>query len=334
MITFEQNLELAPMKYWAPTRGSTLTTDILENPLKYNNYSYTIKVDGEWNKLAWDGEHMYMLSRNKNVQGVYTDRAEKVPHLVESISKLIPPNTIFLGELAFEDLTKTSRDVGSIMRSLPPKAIKRQEERGKLHFFIFDCLMYDGEDLSGLSYEDRFIKKELFYGNVLVGSPYVSVLVNQPMETLPQRFAEVIQQGGEGVVLIKKDEPYHFGKRPARSSIKIKKQLEEFEAKVIAALDPKKNYEGTEIDTWEYWDDDIAVTKPYYYGWKNAIRCEYDGRVFDVASGLSDEDREWLASLDATQAIDEGVLYAVVGGMELTEDSVRHPYLVRLRSDI
>ena len=53
-----------------------------------------------------------------------------------------------------------------------------------------------------------------------------------------------------------------------------------------------------------------------------------------VASGLTDEDRAWLATDEAAKAIAEGALVAVVSGMEVTEDSIRHPRLIRLRTDI
>ena len=353
-MNFNEILYAAPMKYWAPPKTNPIIQTVLDNPLKYNQYKFTEKLDGEWNKLAWDGEHMYMLSRNKNVKGEYTDRWEKFPHILKEM-KTLPKNTILLGEIAFDDVSKTSKDVGSIMRSLPARALKLQEKT-PLHFYIFDCLMWDGEDLSSQSYKSRFMNNEKLSSFMRTEFTYVHLLKAKEMASLVEYLQEFFAKGGEGVVLIDEDQPYHFGKRPARSSIKIKKQLEEFEASVIAAIEPTKEYSGTEISTWQYWEElDVAtgstrlcgalhsremglrytpVTKHYYHGWKNGIRCQYQGRVFDVASGLSDEDRAWLSSFEAEEAIRNGDLYAVISGMEFTEDSVRHPYVVRLRTDM
>ena len=331
-MDFNQHLQTEPMKYWAPPKGNDYDKQILRNPEKFSHYVFTPKLDGEWNKLMWDGTHMYMLARNRNVQGEFTDRWEKFPHIIEEL-KALPPHTILLGEIAFDDISKTSKDVGSVMRSLVPRALKLQEKT-PLHYFVFDCLMWDGEDLSSESYEKRFMTNKNIINFFRTSRIYSHLLSPQPVTELPEYLVDYFARGGEGVVLIDKNAKYAFGSRPVRASVKIKKSMGEFEAKVVMTLDPNMLYEGKEIENWKYFEDGVAVTKPYFYGWKNAIRCEYEGRTFDVASGLSDDDREWLASLEAAELIDKGLLYAVVSAMELTPDSVRHPYLIRLRADI
>jgi hypothetical protein len=352
------------MKYWQPPKGNNFVSLILANPEKYQEYLFTPKMDGEWNKLIWDGEYMYMLSRTLNVKGEYTDRAAKVPHIVDEFAATLPKDTVLLGELAFPDVSKSSKDVGSIMRSLVPKALEKQkEEKNKLHFYVFDCLMWAGEDISQHPYEQRFVNNAALKQYYTFDTHYSNLLTPQPIEALPDFLTEYFAHGGEGVVLVDKNQPYHFGKRPVRSSVKIKKQLADFEAKVIGVLEPSREYEGTEIETWPYWMERvdlmnggpygwsalignyynesliahhsyIPVTKPYFYGWKIGIRCEYEGREFSVTSGLTDEDREWLSTADAMDSIQSGSLYAVCSAMELTPDSVRHPYLVRMRDDV
>jgi ATP-dependent DNA ligase len=324
------------MKYWAPPKGNPIVSQILANPEKFSHYTFTPKMDGEWNKLMWDGEHMYMLARARNVQGVFTDRWEKFPHIIEELKDL-PKNTILLGEMAFEDITKTCKDVGSIMRSLVPLALSKQkEDKNKLHFYIFDCLMWDGEELSDSSYQRRFIDNRYttYYFDFVKHCKYVHLLKPQPMTELLSYLEDYFARGGEGVVLIDRETKYIFGSRPVRASVKIKKQLDEFEAKVIRTLEPNQKYEGTEIENWKYFKDGAAVTKPYFNGWKNGLVCEYEGRTFSVTSGLNDEDRAWLATDAAQESISAGKLYAVCGAMELTPDSVRHPYLSRMRDDM
>ena len=330
-MTIKQHLEAEPMKYWAPPKTSTIIKDILAAPEKFSQYTFTPKFDGEWNKMLWDGEHVYMLARNRNVQGEFTDRWEKFPHIIEEVKKL-PINTILLGELAFPDITKTSKDVGSIMRSLPARALKLQETN-PLHYYIFDCLMWAGEDISQKTYKERFVDNHLM-AMELAECSFIHLLEPKPMSQLVDYLSYYFKNGGEGVVLMDMNSKYAFGSRPSKVSIKIKKQLEDFEALVIGTLDPTYQYEGKELDSWQQFIDGVAVTKPYYYGWKNAIRCTYQGREFSVASGLNDADREWLATDEAQELIKNGKLYAVVSAMEFTKDSVRHPYLVRLRNDI
>lgn len=333
-MNFNEMLTAEPMKYWAVPKGNDYDKQIIRNPEKFQNYTFTPKMDGEWNKLMFDGTTFWMLSRTLNVQGEYTDRAAKVPHILEELKNL-PPYTVLLGELAYADITKTSKDVGSIMRSLVPRALKIQEqEENKLHFYVFDCLMWAGEDVSGRPYEQRFVNHAALKQFFDFELHYSDRLSPQSITVLPDFLKEYFKRGGEGVVLMDRNAPYAFGKRPVRSSVKIKKQLADFEALIIDTLEPNKLYEGTEIDNWQYWEGDVAVTKPYFNGWKNGLRCIYEGREFSVTSGLSDEDRAWLATSEAQESIKAGKLYAVCSAMELTSDSVRHPYLVRMRDDV
>lgn len=328
-------LDLEPMKYWAVPKGNDYDKQILRNPEKFTQYTFTPKMDGEWNKLIYDGDTFWMLSRTRNVEGEFTDRAAKVPHILDELRPYIPAETVLLGELAFGDVSKSSKDVGSIMRSLTPRALKLQEkEENKLRFYIFDCLMWAGDDVSTRPYAQRFTNHAALKQFFDFELSYSDLLSPQPITILPDFLKEYFAHGGEGVVLMDSNAVYSFGKRPVRASVKIKKQLSDFEARVLDTLEPNMVYEGKEIDNWQYWEGDIAVTKPYFNGWKNGLECEYEGRVFSVTSGLTDADREWLATSEARAAIDAGKLYAVCSAMELTEDSVRHPYLVRIRDDM
>ena len=93
-------------------------------------------------------------------------------------------------------------------------------------------------------------------------------------------------------------------------------------------------YEGKELENWEYCINGTAVTKPYYYNWKNGVIINHNGNKVRVTSRLTDDDREWLTTNEATAAIKENRLYAVVSGMEVSSTSIRHPRLVRLRVDM
>jgi hypothetical protein len=115
---------------------------------------------------------------------------------------------------------------------------------------------------------------------------------------------------------------------------------------VVGTLEPTKYYEGDCPDTWQYWYQDMPnansqagdfpVTKPYFYGWKNGVTVELEsGVTCDVTSGLTDADREWLATDEAQLMILNGELYAVIKAMsENDKGRLRHPYVVRLRNDL
>lgn len=348
-----------PMKYYAPTAANRIDLDVLSNPKNYIDYIATTKYDGEWCRVIVDEDHNVKIQSRtiSKVTGEYGDKTELVPHLVE-VLKNLPKNTVLLGELCFEDITKTSKDVGTILRCKAPKAIERQIKT-PLVLKVFDCLFYHNMSLMETQYNERLnysTKAVTELNNELVKHTEVF----SDMLNINEIVTNIWSKGGEGVVLVRKDMLYQPGKRPARQSIKLKKSLGEFEVKVIGTLEPKVAYAGQEIETWEYWinpDNNsrytkrnyykesieeeagmfyAAVTKPFYYGWKNGITIDCNGTAVDVSSGLTDADREWLATSDAQTKIANGELYAVITGMEIQSDSgsIRHPSLMRLRTDM
>lgn len=179
----------------------------------------------------------------------------------------------------------------------------------------------------------------------------------------------IISRGGEGVVIQKKSNPYMPGTRTAWATLKLKQTLPHMDLRVVGTLEPNKQYDGDCIDTWKYWeiesdtsstffgeetyirleetdggkprldpDEYLAtpVTKPYFMGWKNGITVMLpSGITTDVASGLTDDDRAYLATPEAQAKIAAGELWAEVKAMSVNDlGKLRHPALVRLRTDL
>ena len=326
---------MTPMKYYNNEDTSNAKRQaIIDN--KGGEYIATKKNDGDWAMLIhWSRGKNLVRSRSiSKVTGVYGDYTEKVPHIVEEMDNW-PDNTVVLAELCWDQDGTNANTVGTILRCLPAKAVERQKEN-KLKAVIFDMLMVDGKDLTNLGYYFRLEEVLLFPRG----------LYTYPTEVITQDFAEaadrIIAGGGEGVVIQRCDYTYNPGNRTAWKTLKLKQQLPEMELKVIGTLEPKKFYEGDCPETWEYeledpvTHDKYLVTKPYYFGWKNGITVELpDGTKCDVASGLTDDDREWLATEAAAKMIEAGELYAVVKAMSFNDKGrLRHPSLVRLRNDM
>ena len=59
--------------------------------------------------------------------------------------------------------------------------------------------------------------------------------------------------GEEGVVLKKKDFPYQPGKRPAWSSVKVKKH-DTVDVIIGGFEDATKEYNGKDLPGWIYWE--------------------------------------------------------------------------------
>lgn len=335
MYTIDDFPMMTPMKYYSnEDTSNTKRQAMIDN--KDGEYIATKKNDGDWAMLVhWEKGKNLVRSRSiSKVTGVYGDYTEKVPHIVEEMDDW-PDNTVVLAELCWDQDGTNANTVGTILRCLPAKAVERQKEN-KLKAVVFDVLMLDNKDLTGLGYYFRLEKV------LLMPRGYFTY----PTEVIPQDFAEaadrIIAGGGEGIVIQRCDYTYNPGNRTAWKTLKLKQQLPEMELKVVGTLEPKKFYEGDCPETWEYeledpiTHDKYLVTKPYYFGWKNGITVELpDGTTCDVASGLTDDDREWLATESAAQMIQNGELFAVVKAMSFNDKGrLRHPSLVRLRNDM
>ena len=344
MYTIDDFPMMTPMKYYNNEDTSNAKRQaMIDN--KDGEYIATKKNDGDWAMLIhWEKGKNLVRSRSiSKVTGVYGDYTEKVPHIVAEMDNW-PDNTVVLAELCWDQDGTNANTVGTILRCLPAKAVERQKEN-KLKAVIFDLLMVDGKDLTNLGYYFRLEEVLLFPRG----------LYTYPTEVITQDFAEaadrIIAGGGEGIVIQRCDYTYNPGNRTAWKTLKLKQQLPEMELKVVGVLEPKIAYEGDCPETWEYKmvvctsdplttdsivGTEVLVTKPYYFGWKNGITVELpDGTRCDVASGLTDDDREWLATEAAAKMIEAGELYAVVKCMSINDlAKLRHPSLVRLRNDM
>ena len=331
--------EMEAMRYYNNETTSNLKRQaMIDN--QNDEYIATRKNDGDWSLLAHfeKGKNLIRSRSISKVTGQYGDYTAKVPHIAAEMDAW-PDNTVVLAELCWDENNTNANTVGTILRCLPAKAVERQKDK-KLKAVAFDMLMWNGQDLSNLGYADRLnwvlnnIKSEFIY----------------PTEVIYKDFAEaadrIIAGGGEGIVIQRKDYQYSPGDRTAWKTLKLKQQLPEMELKVVGTLEPNQRYEGDCPETWGYWYQDMPyansqmgnfpVTKPYFYGWKNGITVQLlDGTTCDVASGLTDDDRAWLVTDEATKMIAAGELYAVVKAMSFNDKGrLRHPSLVRLRNDM
>ena len=329
---------LVPMRYYNNEDKSNKKRQAMVDNFN-NDYIASCKKDGDWSMLIhYSKGHNLIRSRSiSKVTGVYGDYTAKLPHICEAMDEW-PDNTVLLAELCWDEPGTNANTVGTILRCLPAKAVERQKEK-KLKAVCFDCLMIEGEDITEHGYYERISRM----------SGFLAIYLNKyvyPTQFFFEEFAanadRIISNGGEGLVIQLKTNPYMPGTRTAWKTLKLKQSLPEMELKVVGTIEPKKFYEGDCPETWEYKLVDIdtgveqLVTKPYYYGWMNGITVELpDGTTTDVASGLTDDDRAWLSTQDAQDMIRAGDLYAVVKAMSFNDKGrLRHPYLVRLRNDM
>ena len=309
MIDFHN---LPAQKYW--TFGASAKVDPkveAKNMIFSGEYIGSRKMDGAFYKF-WKDENgnMELLGRSKGVGGDYLNKYNWVPQLHPFFESL-PNGTCLIGEIYFPN-NEGSHNVTTIMGCLKDKAILRQNAGEKLHYYIFDVLAWAGKSTYQLNIEDRLnYLDDVSY----VKNEYVEIAQYYEGKELWDELQKILASGGEGVVITKKGTCYQPGKRVARQTLKIKRELQEtidcfFTGRIAA---PTRLYSGTTLPSWPYWENVKTgekiegnfyrnylegepiepVTKPYFMNMAGSLEIGVlrDGKVYPLGwlSGLTDE---------------------------------------------
>lgn len=340
---------------------------ILDKGLAGKEYVAQEKKDGALYMLEKiDADHIYLFARTVSKKtGELVEKSENVPHIIEW-AKSLPDETVILGEIYIPG--GHSNDVTKIMGCTPQNAQARQFQTdaygGPVHYYIFDCLYFEGENLINKGFLERFSilqKHFLSYG----ASAYIE-LATTYSKNFDIILKGIFDRGGEGMVFKKKDAVYEPGKRPTQTYFKVKEHIDSLDLVCIGLEEPTRTYTGKEIETWPYWiekryTDDSGtchwvnanrncysdwvkdnnsyepVTKPWANQWKNSIKLgllndkdEYI-EVGHVASGITDEMRA-----DMAQNPDKYLYHVVqVSCMSVNKKdlTIRHCVFEQMRED-
>lgn len=295
------------MKIWKLPDGKE---NMFPEVCNSGNYFAELKKDGYWYEFEKTQNYSYLFSRNISANtGILTEKLDNVPHIKEALNCL-PVGTILIGEVYYPG--KTSKDVTKIMGCLAPEAIKRQQSSGLIHYYLHDVIKYNGVDLQDKGAWTRYqVLLAIWEKYNLNQYPFMEI-AEATLVDIQEFAASALNSGEEGVVLKKKSAAYVPDKRPAWSSVKIKK-MDFADCICIGFEDATKPYEGKEIETWPYWEKEDGteclhsnvchygedgwkpITKGYYYGWKTSMRLgalDDNGNIVNigtVSSGLTDD---------------------------------------------
>lgn len=357
--------QLDPMRYFSPS------TSWSEEKKKQNAMDKIFsgewwgarKVDGIFCMCGKNPEgEIFLRPRAKNTKGEFVNKVDWVPQIHWFLNEL-EPGTVLLGEvyLPRDEQAKTTT---SIMNCLLKKSLARQaKSEDKLHLYVFDILADAGESYLNMKAIDRFLRvsdyEKKYSGSFIEWAEYKNG------KELWDMLQILLANGFEGVVITYQDAPYQPGKRSNKVSLKIKKELQDtVDCIVIGANPPTRAYSGKEIETWEYWFNDLGnekilaseyfaknhesiyklyseggavvpVTKNWFYGWAGSwkLGAYKDGIRVQIGSlsGLTDEQKEnWKRYVG---------MVVEVAAMEVSENQeggkgLRHPKLISIREDI
>lgn len=335
-----------------PAGKESMMSEVCSN----GEYFAEEKIDGAWYQFTkGTGGQEYLFGRTTSrVTGLMTEKGQNVPHILSALDCL-PNGTALIGEIYFDG--GTAKDTVSVMGCLSDKAIERQNDpkgKGLIKYYIHDIIFYDSVNLMGTGAWDRYrILKAIWEKHGLGEYDFLRLAIAVEHD-IEDEVSRILNSGGEGMVLKKRDAIYSPGKRPAWSAIKFK-QMDDTDLVCTRCIDATCEYTGKEIETWPYWETTdtkeviksdqnhygqygwMPITKPYYLGWKSSIGIgAYDdnGNLVElgtVSSGLSDEDKQAMG--ENSNAFVGKVVSLHCMSKDKKEHTLRHPVFKGWRED-
>ena len=179
---------------WIPPMLATL----VETPPRAGDWLYEPKLDGVRVLIYTNGGEVRLFSRNhKPLDGAY-------PELVDALSFAVRGDAVLDGEVVALDPATGQSSFSRLQRRMQ----LRDEFRARasdvpVELYLFDCLFYEGIDLTGLPLVDRksVLRDVVWYDDPIRFTPFKTT-------GSATMFREACAKGAEGIIAKRADSRY------------------------------------------------------------------------------------------------------------------------------
>ena len=309
-------------------KNSPVHVQKLEQALKDNSpYWLEEKIDG-CHYCNISGRFFSTHINEKT--GIPVEKTSHFPHIAKALDAFKGSKLILDGEINYPGMK--SNAVTKITGCDVKEALRRQQGGKWIHYRIFDILRHpDGTWLISKPLHER---KQILTDLTKLIETEDFVRINPWYKTNKQALVDQwLAEGREGGVLKHKDGLYVCGTRPLWNQIKVKQELED-DVVIIGFNAPERLYNGKNIETWPYWENDEPVTKHHYLKLVGSLVIgKYrKGQLVEVGNvtGISEELRTAF-----TRAPEKYINRVIkIKAMEMTEDQAyRHANFIDFHPD-
>lgn len=187
-------LRQRPMPAWIPPMLATLTEELPSQ----GDWVYEPKLDGVRALVYANGGTIRMYSRNRNPLN------DAYPELAEALRGAVRGNAVLDGEVVAFD---AERGITSFARLQQRMQLRDPVRAGRsqvaVHLYLFDCMYYEGIDLTGLPLLERksVLKDVVWFEDPIRLTPFQTT-------GAPAMLRKACDQGAEGIIAKRADSPY------------------------------------------------------------------------------------------------------------------------------
>ena len=189
-----ERLRYRALPTWIPPMLATLT----ETLPAQGNWVYEQKLDGIRALVYVNAGKVRIYSRNRKLLN------DAYPELVESLGKAVRGDAVLDGEIvAFDPATGLSSFSRLQQRMQLRDPLRARRSQVEVQLYLFDCLYYEGIDLTGLALLDRksVLHDVVWYDGTIHYTPHQT----SGAEAL---LREACAKGAEGIIAKRADSRY------------------------------------------------------------------------------------------------------------------------------
>ena len=189
-----ERLRYRSLPSWIPPMLATLTDQLPT----VGTWVYEPKLDGVRALIYVNGGRVRIYSRNRKPLN------DAYPELVEALQVAVRGDAVLDGEIAAFDEARGITSFARLQQRMQLRdPLRARRSQVAVHLYLFDCLYYEGIDLTGLPLLER---KSVLKDIVRYGDPIRFTL---PQTTDPSAMLrDACEQGAEGIIAKRADSRY------------------------------------------------------------------------------------------------------------------------------